>query len=124
MADTTEILAQSYHRIRARRLALIASLAGLCIAAIVIDIGSGPAGLSLEEVIEALVRREAVSSTVDTIVWELRLPIALMALLTGAALAIAGAEMQTILRNPLADPFTLGASVARSSGLEHCYFAV
>lgn len=116
MADTIDLLTRSYHKVRSRRVSLIASLGVLCVAAIIIDVASGPAGLSLQEVIEALVRHEAVSSTVDTIVWELRLPIALMALLTGAALAIAGAEMQTILRNPLADPFTLGVSSAAALG--------
>lgn len=52
----------------------------------------------------------------QVIVWDLRLPIALMALLVGAMLGVAGAQMQTILNNPLADPFTLGISSAASFG--------
>ncbi|MEM9209823.1 MAG: iron ABC transporter permease, partial [Pseudomonadota bacterium] len=50
------------------------------------------------------------------IVWQIRLPYALMAALVGAALSLAGAEMQTILNNPLASPFTLGVSSAASFG--------
>ena len=50
----------------------------------------------------------------EVIVWDIRLPIALMAVLVGAMLGAAGAEMQTILNNPLADPFTLGISLAAS----------
>ena len=50
------------------------------------------------------------------IVWDVRLPQALMAIAVGAALSLAGAEMQTILDNPLASPFTLGVSSAASLG--------
>ena len=52
----------------------------------------------------------------DVIIWQLRLPVALMAITVGAMLGAAGAEMQTILNNPLADPFTLGLSSAASFG--------
>lgn len=50
------------------------------------------------------------------IVWDIRLPYALMALLVGMALGLAGAEMQTILNNSLASPFTLGVSSAAAFG--------
>ena len=50
------------------------------------------------------------------IVWELRLPQAIMAVVAGAALGLAGAEMQTVLDNPLASPFTLGVSSAAALG--------
>lgn len=46
------------------------------------------------------------------IVWDIRQPYALMALIVGLALGLAGAEMQTILNNPLASPFTLCVSSA------------
>ena len=44
------------------------------------------------------------------------MPIALMAVAVGASLSLAGAQMQTILANPLASPFTLGISAAASFG--------
>ncbi|SUI54262.1 Probable ABC transporter permease protein HI_1471 [Serratia marcescens] len=50
------------------------------------------------------------------IVWDIRLPYALMAVVVGFALGLAGAEMQTILNNPLASPFTLGVSSAAAFG--------
>ncbi|MDR3206010.1 MAG: iron ABC transporter permease [Candidatus Methanoplasma sp.] len=50
------------------------------------------------------------------VVWNLRLPIIAAAILTGAALGVAGAVMQGILRNPLASPFTLGLSNASAFG--------
>ncbi|QDV49861.1 Hemin transport system permease protein HmuU [Gimesia fumaroli] len=51
-----------------------------------------------------------------TIVWKLRAPVAVMALVVGGALGAAGAEMQTILNNPLASPYTLGISAAAGFG--------
>jgi iron complex transport system permease protein len=50
------------------------------------------------------------------IIWEYRLPTALMAIGVGAALGFAGAVMQTILNNPLASPYTLGVSAGAGFG--------
>lgn len=52
----------------------------------------------------------------DGIVWELRLPRVLTAAAVGAGLALAGAVMQSITRNPLADPYLLGLSSGASLG--------
>ncbi len=83
---------------------------------VLLDVLTGPAGLTLFDVLGTLLHPEAADPTLRTIVWTFRLPTALMALLVGAALGIAGAEMQTILNNPLASPFTLGVSAAASLG--------
>lgn len=52
----------------------------------------------------------------DGIVWDLRLPRTLLAAVCGAGLAICGVIMQSLLRNPLADPFVLGISSGASTG--------
>ncbi|WP_329430483.1 iron ABC transporter permease [Streptosporangium sp. NBC_01495] len=52
----------------------------------------------------------------EQIVWEFRLPRALLALLVGAGLAVVGAVLQALVRNPLADPFLLGVSSGASFG--------
>ncbi|MEZ0338676.1 FecCD family ABC transporter permease [Mycobacterium sp. pV006] len=52
----------------------------------------------------------------DGIVWELRLPRALLAAICGTGLALCGAILQSLLRNPLADPFVLGVSSGASTG--------
>ncbi|MFD5749335.1 FecCD family ABC transporter permease [Streptomyces sp. NPDC127033] len=52
----------------------------------------------------------------DGIVWNLRLPRTLLAAVCGAGLAVCGAIMQSLLRNPLADPFVLGVSSGASTG--------
>ena len=52
----------------------------------------------------------------DHIVWEFRVPRVLLALFAGAALAVAGAVLQTVIRNPLADPYVLGIASGASFG--------
>jgi len=59
---------------------------------------------------------ETIDSMIVNIVWNIRLPRVLLAGFVGASLAIAGAAFQGLLRNPLADPFTLGVSSGASVG--------
>lgn len=85
-------------------------------AALCVDIAVGPGNYSPLEVISTLRDPHAAPVKLSIIVWDVRLPVALMAILVGAMLGLAGALMQTILHNPLADPFTLGISSAASFG--------
>ena len=57
-----------------------------------------------------------VDPSFDNIVWKIRFPRVLLAGLVGASLAVAGAGFQGLLRNPLADPYTLGVSSGASAG--------
>jgi len=57
-----------------------------------------------------------VSNLADMVVWGLRLPRVLLAIVAGAGLAISGAAMQGITRNPLVSPFTIGVSSAAALG--------
>ncbi|HHT27630.1 MAG TPA: iron chelate uptake ABC transporter family permease subunit [Firmicutes bacterium] len=52
----------------------------------------------------------------DTVIWQLRLPRVILGSLVGAALSLAGATFQGLLRNPLADPYILGVSSGASLG--------
>ncbi|WP_336250603.1 iron ABC transporter permease [Stomatohabitans albus] len=56
------------------------------------------------------------NTTVEAIVWELRLPRAILSVVVGAGLGLAGCGMQTLVRNPLADPYLLGVSAGASVG--------
>ncbi len=56
------------------------------------------------------------TSEIGKFVWNIDLPIAVAAIVAGAALSLAGAAMQCILRNPLASPYTLGISNAAAFG--------
>jgi iron complex transport system permease protein len=95
-------------------LILIATM--LLLVNFVVDVSWGPSFMPLGDVLSTIVHPAGSSAQTNVIVWDLRLPIAIMAVLVGAMLGCAGAEMQTILNNPLADPFTLGISSAASFG--------
>lgn len=99
-----------------RKLLMLAGFALLLVASLLLDLGLGPASYPLADVVRALLRPQEVPLQLRVVIWEVRLPIALMAVVVGAALALAGAQMQTILNNPLASPFTLGISAAASFG--------
>jgi iron complex transport system permease protein len=110
-----DILAEHLRR-RIRRRALLAALAVACLLAIALDIATGPSAMSPWRIVTGLVRPDLLSPAEAAIVWQIRLPYALTAVLVGACLALSGAEMQTVLDNPLASPFTLGVSSAASFG--------
>ena len=59
--------------------------------------------------------------TVDRIVWHLRLPRAVLACVVGGGLSIIGVAMQTLVRNPLAEPYILGISSGASAGASLFY---
>ena len=81
----------------------------------------GPAAVSLAQVAGSIgahlgLATEPVPLLIDSIVWQLRLPRVLTAGLVGAGLALSGAVMQSVTRNPLADPYLLGLSSGASVG--------
>ncbi|CAM5761280.1 Vitamin B12 import system permease protein BtuC [Labrys miyagiensis] len=105
-----------HRRATRRRLATAGLLALAVLCACLLDLAAGPSGMPLSTVLSGIARPSSLTLRDFAILWEVRLPVALMALLVGAALALAGAEMQTILDNPLASPFTLGLSSAGTLG--------
>ncbi len=106
----------THQRQQLRRWAMIAGLAVLALLAVVWDIGSGPSTLKGMDVLIGLWRPGQLPRGLQVVLWDVRLPVALMAVLVGASLALAGTEMQTILGNPLAEPFTLGVSSSAALG--------
>lgn len=57
-----------------------------------------------------------IQKNVEMIIWQIRLPRVLLALAVGASLSLAGAAFQGLLRNPLADPYTIGVSSGAALG--------
>lgn len=114
MKDTAEHFDYKKHSYRRIIFILIGLL--ICAVSFITDVIVGPASLTLRDVWLAVMQSPAVSKNADVIIWSIRLPTAVMALLVGASLGIAGAGMQTILDNPLSSPYTLGISAGAGFG--------
>ncbi len=97
-----------------KRLALALALSTLLLA--MISLTLGPAGISLSDTLHVLTGKSTNLSQ-QYIIFQLRLPRVLTAILCGAILAGAGAVFQAVLRNPMADPFVLGVSAGASFGV-------
>jgi iron complex transport system permease protein len=97
------------------KIALVVITGCLLAAALVIAVSLGAADIPLMDVARSLTGG-SVSKRFDIIIWNIRLPQALTAIVAGAGLAVAGTAMQSILRNPLGSPFTLGISHAAAFG--------
>ncbi|MFS8200061.1 FecCD family ABC transporter permease [Streptomyces sp. CWNU-52B] len=100
---------------------LCAAGAALLVASVAVAITIGPADIRVGDVWSVVASHLGWGSTDlspirDGIVWQLRLPRTLLAAVCGAGLAVCGAVMQSLLRNPLADPFVLGVSSGASTG--------
>ena len=96
-------------------LLLLLASAGALVLVDVCALAFGGVHLSLAEVWSGLFKAGG-SSQAAVIVREIRLPRILLAMLVGAALAVAGSGLQALLRNPLADPYVLGISSGAALG--------
>lgn len=77
----------------------------------------GSVRIPAADVLSLLLGGEGLSPAVTTILWELRLPRAITALACGAALGVAGMQLQTLFRNPLAGPWALGLTGGAQLGV-------
>ncbi|MCZ6873015.1 MAG: iron ABC transporter permease [bacterium] len=96
----------------------VALLIGLLMFAIVASLAVGAVAIPVMQVVDILFRPVASGSDAMavTIIWDIRFGRALLAALIGASLAAAGAALQGLFRNPLADPFVVGASSGAALG--------
>lgn len=111
--------------IRLRRRPIVVAAAGLVGLVIVlaagVGLGSVPVtpgdtlGILAERLLGVDVGRTW-SATAETIIWDLRLPRVLTAMIVGLGLAVAGTTFQGLLRNPLADPYVLGTASGAALG--------
>lgn len=104
-----------YNKIIRKKIILIFLLLFLLIILLLFNISIGSSSIKLSEIIEAILRNTGKGNTV-MIIKQIRLPMALMAIVVGATLGIGGCEIQSILRNPIASPYTLGITSAASFG--------
>ena len=98
----------------ARRMTLVLVAAVLAVS--LLSLGAGASGVSLVDTLSALARGEALSPSDSLVLFQIRLPRLVTGLLVGAALAVSGAVMQGLFRNPLADPGLVGVSAGAGLG--------
>ena len=96
-------------------LAAAGALVLLCVAALV-SLSLGIVSLPPETTLRALLDPAGADPQAAAVVWSIRLPRIIIAMLVGAALATVGTVMQAILRNPLAEPGITGVSAGAAVG--------
>jgi iron complex transport system permease protein len=96
---------------------LFSMLSLLFVLFFIADLLLGSVVIPVNEVLLAFIPNSGTSDTFRTIVLDFRLPKAITAVLTGAALSLSGLQMQTVFRNPLAGPYVLGISAGASLGV-------
>jgi iron complex transport system permease protein len=101
--------APNYSKYIGRKVLFIAVCAVALLVITLVALSIGSANLSLSEVLRQIASQSGIA-------WSIRLPRVLVAVIAGAMLAIAGAVMQCLLKNPLSEPYTLGLSQASAFG--------
>lgn len=108
---------------RSRSTPLLVALVAALLASVLVGVGMGAVHISPWEVIRILARRllqvrlgGAVEPQLDAVLWTIRLPRIVLAVLVGAALGVSGAALQGVFRNPLADPALIGVSSGAALG--------
>ncbi len=105
-----------------RRAALFPTLICLLVTAFLVNVGTGAVPISPVQVLAILAQHAGVTLDVagtpqqDAVLWNIRLPRVLLAALVGGGLALAGAVLQGVFRNPLADPSLVGVSSGAALG--------
>ena len=117
-ARHTSSVPSAKHRLRWTAFAL---LTGLWLCSLPLACLPGPAPYAAREVLSALAGALGLGplppdSALNLVVGDIRLARVVLAALCGGALAVAGVALQGVLRNPLADPFTLGVSAGAAFG--------
>ncbi|MFD4755771.1 FecCD family ABC transporter permease [Streptomyces sp. NPDC058426] len=98
---------------RFRTTALVALLVALLLVLSLLSVALGALSIPVDDVVRTLFGQPPDRLT-DNVIWSVRVPRTLLGLTTGAALGMAGALMQALTRNPLADPGILGVSAGAS----------
>ena len=100
-----EDICQQYQGLTGRKISFMILLALVLFGVVIIALSQGPSSVGFKESFAALFQD---SGLAHAIIWKLRLPRIVMAIIVGCGLALAGTVFQAILRNPLASPYTLG----------------
>ena len=106
------------------RMILALGLFPLLFFVFVLSLSLGSVHIPFVDILAILAGKETATPAWATIVYTIRLPRTITAVLAGAALSVGGLQMQTLFRNPLADPFVLGINAGASLGVAIVVLAV
>lgn len=120
--EKTLSVSEQYNVAKAKKLAIIFILLALVFLFFVVSVFVGSGTLSFKEVFLAIFNKG--SETARLIVRRIRFPRVIAALIAGGGLAVSGLVMQTVLKNPLASPTTLGVSNAAVFGANFAIIVV
>lgn len=124
LSERSAALRQAYKVNRKKQVMYLIMAAVLLFVLLLVGLSVGGASFNVAESWRALIT--GIFTDPDKmersqqILWKLRVPRVLMAIVSGIGLSVAGLVMQTVLRNPLASPYTLGISSAASFGAALC----
>ncbi len=104
-----------YRKMIRKRMLILFFLFLILVFLMLFNISIGSSHITIGEILEVIFKNEGRGNHV-MIIKQVRMPMALMAVVVGASLGIGGCEIQTILRNPIASPYTLGITSAASFG--------
>lgn len=109
-----EPLALAYSGYIKKKMAFMVISSILLFLLLIYSISVGATNIAFTDVILSLFGYD--QSSASTIIWNIRLPRALVAIVAGVGLSVSGVALQSILRNPLGSPYTLGISHACAFG--------
>ena len=107
-AEVGQVLPNERHR-NVKRSFLVLLFLALALAAMVISLVFGSADITMAKIWHTLWSSE-LKDTQEMVIWNIRFPRNIVAALVGANLAVAGAILQAVMKNPLADPQIVGVS--------------
>ncbi len=117
-----EKLITQYKRYVRQRLLFIFYILVALLLIVIVSLVSGTADITLKKIVDLLINKS--DAFIAQIILKIRLPRIIGAILAGTALAVSGAVFQSLLRNPLASPFTLGISGASAFGAAFAIIAL
>lgn len=116
MTEENRTLKEYREHIKEKKLLIVVS-AILILVTAVLSISVGPSDISISKVVSTLLDGSTKGSSITSgVIWYIRLPRVLAAIVAGAGLSLSGAVLQSVLRNPLGSPYTLGISQAAAFG--------
>ena len=111
------IKADNNHKLRGNRSGILILLGVLLLVVVALNLTLGSVRIPLRDIVKVLFGQDGVKDSWIFIIQDYRLPKIVTAILAGMALGASGLQMQTMFRNPLADPFILGINSGASLGV-------